>query len=332
MRADSPAICSSNGMNASDNPTVTAMVGAGTMGRGIAHAMAAHGIVCRISDASPAAAHAARDAIIATARAYVPDGLLDSATADRIEANVVASESLEAAVTEATLVFEAVPEDPDVKHPILARIETALGPDGIIATNTSAIPIRQLAARLDHPERFLGVHWFNPAQWVPGVEVIRGPSTADAVVDTVMSTLRAAGKRPAEAGDAAGFVANRIQFAMFAEAASVVADGVATAEQVDEIVRGTFGFRLPFFGPFAIGDLAGLDVYAGVYRSLREAFGGRFDTPPLVLEMVEQGRLGHKSGRGMLDWAAGDSADLTAQRDRAFAALAALVKRSDDQA
>ena len=141
----------------------------------------------------------------------------------------------------------------------------------MIATNTSAIPIRELAPALRSPERFVGTHWFNPPQWIPCVEVIAGPSTSPEVIAKTASLLTRLGKKPVVVGDAGGFVANRLQFAMYKEAVSIVADGVATPEQVDEVVRNSFGFRLPIFGPFMIADMAGL---GRLRRRVRGARGG----------------------------------------------------------
>ena len=173
----------------------------------------------------------------------------------------------------ADLVVEAVLERPDVKLAVYEEIERAAGDDTVIATNTSSIPIAELAAGLRRPNRFLGVHWFVPPLLVPCVEVIRTPSTDERVVEIVVEALTRLGKTPVVVGDGPGFVANRIQFAMFREAARIVEDGIAGPEQVDEVVRSSFGFRLPFFGPFTIADMAGLDVYADIYETLERGLG-----------------------------------------------------------
>jgi 3-hydroxybutyryl-CoA dehydrogenase len=259
----------------------------------------------------------------------VQAGLLEAGRAQLIEDNVTAAASIAAAVADADIVIEAVTEDPDVKAGVFSAVERAARADAVIATNTSAIPIRELASTLDRPDRFLGLHWFNPPQWVPGVEVIAGPQTRAEVVERCHQLVRRMGKRPVSVGDSAGFVANRIQFAMFKEAVQVVADGVATAEQVDEIVRTSFGFRLPFYGPFAIADMAGLDVYAGAYAALERELGPRFAAPPALRELVDSGNLGTKSGGGFLG-VTGDAVErMAAQRDSRYAGLAALIDELD---
>ena len=164
-----------------------------------------------------------------------------------------------------------------MKLAVYAAIEAAADDDAVIATNTSSIPIAQLAAGLQRPGRFLGVHWFVPPLLVPCVEVIPTRTTDDRVVDEVVGALTRLGKTAvSSSGDGPGFVANRIQFAMFREAARIVEDGVATPEQVDEVVRSSFGFRLPFFGPFTIADMAGLDVYADIFDTLERGLGRDF--------------------------------------------------------
>ena len=174
------------------------------------------------------------------------------------------------------------------------------------------------------PERFLGVHWMNPAPFIPGVELIPGPDTDPAVLDLAEELIRGLGKTPARVADTPGFVANRLQFALYKEAVQIVADGVATPEQIDAVVSNTFGFRLALFGPFAIGDMAGLDVYASSFRTLEKAYGERFTAPAALVATVEDGNLGLKSGRGFLDIDAAHQAALLAYRDNAYARLSQL--------
>jgi 3-hydroxybutyryl-CoA dehydrogenase len=296
------------------------------MGAGFAQVLALHGVQVAVADARPELAAAARERLVAQARAFEDRGLLGAGSAERIARAVTAAASVGAAAQDAGLVLEAVTEDPAVKRAVYAEAAEAAPRDAVIATNTSAIPIRELAAGVPGPERFLGTHWFNPPQWVPCVEVIPGPTTDAEVVGRVVALLRRLGKRPVTVGDAAGFVANRIQFAMFREAAACVADGVASPEQVDEVVRSSFGYRLPFFGPFTIADMAGLDVYAGAYGALERDLGSRFSVPPQVRELVAAGRLGTKAGGGFLDLSPEQAAALVEQRDAAYVALAALIE------
>jgi 3-hydroxybutyryl-CoA dehydrogenase len=308
-------------------PARVAVVGAGTMGSGFAEIFGGAGIPSVLADARPEAAEAGRAGACERARSAEERGMWAQGTAERVEANVSAAATLAEAVQAADLVLEAVTEDPGVKAAVYAEIEGAANRDAVIATNTSAIPIKQLASTLASPERFLGVHWFNPPQWVPSVELIPAPATAPDVVERVTAALVALGKRPTVVGDAAGFVGNRIQFAMFKEAVAIVEDGVATPEAVDEVVRNSFGFRLPFFGPFMIADMAGLDVYEGAYRALEEQFGPRFAAPRPITDMVAAGRVGTKVGAGYLDHDPDRVPEIIERRDASYAALSELLKR-----
>jgi 3-hydroxybutyryl-CoA dehydrogenase len=285
-------------------PTRVAIVGAGTMGVGIARVFGSHGIPAVLVDVTPERAEAA-------------------AASAALE-HVTAAASLEEAAGTADLVVEAVVERPDVKLEVYAAIEAATADGAVIATNTSSIPIAELSNGFQRPERFLGMHWFVPPLLVPCVEVIPGPSTDDAVVEQVVEVLTRLGKAPVVVGDGPGFVANRIQFAMFREAARIVEDGVATPEQVDEVVRSSFGFRLPFFGPFTVADMAGLDVYADIYETLERALGASFSAPEILREHVERGEFGVKTGRGFRGLTQAEADELIARRDRAYAGLGRL--------
>lgn len=313
-------------MPSPDRPLRAAVVGAGTMGAGLAQVLALGGVPCALADVSAARAAAGRERAIDQAVRHAEAGLLGDDAPDRVAAGVRACASMEAAAEGAHLVLEAVAEDREVKHDVLARVEAVTPGDAVLASNTSAIPIAALAEPLERPERFLGAHWFNPPQWVPCVELIPAPHTSPAVVEGMADLLRSLGKRPVTVGDAAGFVANRIQFAMFREAAAVVAEGIATAAEVDDVVRVSFGFRLPFFGPFAIADMAGLDVYAGAFDALEAAHGPHLAAPPTLRALVAAGRLGTKAGGGFLAGDAGDVAAAELRRDRAYAAMARLIE------
>lgn len=303
-----------------------AVIGAGTMGGGFVQLLALAGAQVRVADVTPQAAARAVAQASAQARDFEVAGLMAPGAADQIALAARPADSVADAVAGASVVFEAVAERPEVKHGVLSAVEEAAGDDCLIATNTSAIPIGELAAPLRRPERFLGAHWFNPPQWVPCVEVIPHAGTAPEAVERITALLEALGKEPTVVGDAAGFVANRIQFAMFREAASVVADGVATPEQVDRVVRSSFGFRLPFYGPFEIADMAGLDVYAGAYAALERGLGERMSAPPALLEQVDAGRLGVKSGGGFRDLDPETVEWMLAERDALYVALGRLLE------
>jgi 3-hydroxybutyryl-CoA dehydrogenase len=311
-------------VTASAWPARVAVVGAGTMGVGIAQAFATHAVTTVLVDASPELSDAARESAVALLARLEAAGNVAPGSTETGERHLTAAVSIAGAVADADLVVEAVFERPDAKERAYREIEAGARDDAVIATNTSSIPITQLAAAMRLPQRFLGVHWFVPALLVPCVEVIPTASTDAAVVDRVLGALTALGKIAVVVGDAPGFVANRIQFAMFREAARIVEEGVATPEQVDEIVRSSFGFRLPFFGPFAIADMAGLDVYADIFETLERSLGEGFSAPAALRERVARGEYGVKAGRGFLELSEEQARELIDRRDSAYVALARL--------
>jgi 3-hydroxybutyryl-CoA dehydrogenase len=220
------------------------------------------------------------------------------------------------AASGADLVLEAVAEDLEVKLAVLAAIEAAAPQHAVIATNTSSLDVRRLREGLRRRERFLGMHWFNPPEWTPGVEVVPVEETGTEAVERVTGLLRGIGKRPAVVRPGVGFVANRLQMALFSEAVRCVEDGIAEPAEVDEVVRSCFGFRLPFFGPFQIATMAGLDIYRAVLQQHRDGLGERFLGP----EALDEGFYAYE-----------DPDAVAAERDRRYAALAELLERFPPQ-
>ena len=311
-------------MSSKGHISTIAVVGSGYMGGGIAMVFALGGYAVALADADAETAEQARARVNGEAQALESQGLLADGSARLVRENLTAAASVELAVQGADYVTEAVPEELRLKLDILGQIAAAARPDAIIATNTSAMPIGKLAPAVTHPDRFLGVHWMNPAPFIPGVELIPGPATASPIVDIVEDLIRGVGKVPARVADTPGFVANRLQFALYKEAVRIVEEGTATPEQIDTVVSNTFGFRLALFGPFAIGDMAGLDVYESSYRTLEQAYGDRFSVPASLAATVAAGRLGLKSGRGFLDFDSAERESLLAYRATAYARLSQL--------
>lgn len=302
-----------------------AIVGAGYMGGGIASVLAAAGLEVVIADADAEAARRNHERMLAEWGEFERDGLVDAGTTDQVTEHLARAETVEEAVHAADLVEEAVPEDPDLKAQVLQRIESAARPDAVLATNTSTIPIGRLAESLHDPTRFLGVHFSNPAPFIPGVEVIAHAETDESVISLVEAMVARTGKLTARVNDRAGFVLNRLQFVLLKEAIALVEEGVATAEAVDIIVRTTFGYRLGFFGPFAIADMAGLDVYRGAFATLEEHYGERLRSPEMLNALVDAGRYGVKQGGGFVT-EAGDQKALITYRNTAYARLAQLLR------
>lgn len=310
-------------------PSRVAIVGAGTMGIGISHVFAASGIPTVLVDATPELSAAARERSVELLTRLEAAGNIDRGTVAKAARHLSVASSIAEAVLGADLVVEAVFERPDVKAAAYGEIEATALDNAVIATNTSSIPITELAEGLRRPERFLGVHWFVPPLLVPCVEVIPTSSTDERVVEAVVGVLTRLGKSAVVVGDGPGFVANRIQFAMFREAARIVEEGIASAEQVDEVVRSSFGFRLPFFGPFTIADMAGLDVYADIFDTLERGLGTGMSAPDVLQAHVARGEFGVKTGRGFLDLTQAQADELIDRRNRAYVALAELRREID---
>jgi 3-hydroxybutyryl-CoA dehydrogenase len=306
-------------------PSSVAVIGAGTMGLGVAECFAAAGIRVVLTDATPDLTRQAKDRLARRARGHAEAGLLAEEAAGRAKA-VKTADDVAGAVSEADLVFEAVPEDIGLKEEILGSCSEAAPEEAIIVSNTSSLPISDLSGFVGQPGRFCGMHWFNPPEWTPGVEVIPAAATEEEIVERLVGFLRSIGKRPAVVGDGPGFVANRIQNALFLEAVRCVEEGLASPQEVDEVVRSCFGFRLPFFGPFQIADMAGLDVYESVLGVLKDGLGDRFEAPESLRDLVESGRTGTKSGAGFLKYTDEERERLLLERDRRYAALNELLK------
>ncbi|MBT1583469.1 3-hydroxyacyl-CoA dehydrogenase family protein [Curtobacterium flaccumfaciens] len=302
-----------------------AVVGSGYMGGGIAQVLALAGHTVRIADVSAEIAASNRARLIAETEQFVADGLFPADAVARVEAHLSAAASIEEAVATADFIEEAVPEKLEIKHATLRRISEAARPDAVIGSNTSTILIESLAEAVVGPERFLGVHFSNPAPFIPGVELIPHPTTNEHAIEVGETVVAATGKQSARVKDSTGFVLNRLQYALFEEATKIADEGIASPDDIDTIVRTTFGFRLPFFGPFAIADMAGLDVYAFCFESLQTRWPERFATPPSLQQHVDAGELGTKSGAGYLEVPADRTPELVAYRNKAYVAMQKLL-------
>ncbi|MFD6447576.1 3-hydroxyacyl-CoA dehydrogenase family protein [Promicromonospora sp. NPDC060204] len=304
-----------------------AVVGAGYMGGGIAQSFALAGLPVVIADVSAEATQTAYARLLAEAREFEDVGLYDAGATETIRANLTAAASIEEAVADADFVEEAVFESVEVKHDVLGRISGAARPDAIIGSNTSTIPARVLVEAVTNPERFLTVHFSNPAPFIPGVELVLSERTDPEVVPVVRELLARADRQGALVADVPGFVLNRLQYVLLKEAMSIAEEGIASPEDIDTVVRTTFGFRLGFFGPFAIADQAGLDVYAGGFRTFEENFGERLATPDLIKDAVAGDRKGVKNGRGLTrDYTPEQVKALVAYRNKAYGEMGRLLR------
>jgi 3-hydroxybutyryl-CoA dehydrogenase len=269
-------------------PTVL-VAGAGQMGAGIAQSFAASGRRVLLYDAAPGATERALESMRRSLEKLAAKGGADP---DEVLARVEVVGDL----APADLLVEAVVEDEAVKVDLFRRADAVLPPEALLASNTSSIPIRTLAAATGRPAQVIGMHFFNPVPVMALVEVVRGPETSDATADAVLALAEELGKTPALANDVPGFVSNRILMPLINEAAWALHDGVADAEAIDTIAK--LGFKHPL-GPLALADLIGLDTCVAIMEVIRSGLGeDRFTPCPLLLEHVAAGRFGRKSGAG----------------------------------
>jgi 3-hydroxybutyryl-CoA dehydrogenase len=303
-----------------------AVIGTGYMGGGIAQSLAVNGVDVVIADRDPELTASAQRRLLAETETLVEQGLFPVGAVELLQAHLRTADSISEAVADVDFIEEVVFEDVGVKHAVLAEISRAARPEAIIGSNTSTIPVHVLETAVTHPERFLIVHWSNPAPFIPGVEIVSGQHTDSALVPVVLELLARAQHFGAEVADTPGFVLNRLQYALLKEATAIVEEGIATPRGVDTIVSTTFGFRLPFFGPFAIADMAGLDVYGMSFQTFSEAFGERFAPPRVLTEQVDAGRYGFKTGAGFTgEHTAEEMQRVVAYRSEAYSRLSQLL-------
>ena len=272
-----------------------AIVGAGLMGHGIAQVFALAGHDITITDTFKPALDAAKDRVLANLK----DLGEDQAALDRI--TPVAD--LADAVRDADYVVEAVLEDLDLKQSLFAEIEKHVRPDTILASNTSVIPITAIMQGLNKRERALGTHFWNPPFLVPLVEVIETEWTSPDVVAWTMALHRDAGKTPAHVKkDVPGFIGNRLQHALWREAIALVESGICDAQTVDAVVKASFGRRLAVLGPLENADLVGTDLTLAIHKTVLPAIDSRPAASPYLEKLVNDGKLGFKSGEGFRAW------------------------------
>jgi 3-hydroxybutyryl-CoA dehydrogenase len=276
------------------------VVGAGTMGNGIAQVAAAAGFETVLVDIAPAALDKGLAAIGKSLDRLVAKGKLDAEGAAAVRARIASGTALDA-LAGCDLVVEAVVERLEVKAKVLAELDSLLPPHALLATNTSSISITKLAARTGRPDRVIGMHFMNPVPVMQLVEIIRGLQTSQATYDAIEAATRRLGKTPVEVHDAPGFVSNRVLMPMINEAIYCLHEGVGKAAAIDEVMK--LGMNHPM-GPLALADLIGLDVCLDILRVLHEGLGeDKYRPCPLLVKMVDAGYLGRKSGRGFHDYA-----------------------------
>jgi 3-hydroxybutyryl-CoA dehydrogenase len=276
-----------------------AVLGAGTMGHGIAQVAAMAGDDVVLRDVDEAALARALAGIRASLGKAVEKGKATQASAEATLARIAVTTDAARAVRGADLVVEAVPEKLALKRAVFAEAARDAGAASVLASNTSSLGIADIAAGLPVPDRVVGMHFFNPVPVMRLVEVVRAPRTSDAAVARVVDAARRWGQEPIVVRDSPGFATSRLGVALGLEAIRMLEEGVASAEDIDRAM--TLGYNHPM-GPLRLTDLVGLDVRLAIAEHLRAQLGPRFEPPSLLRQLVAEGKLGQKRGQGFYKW------------------------------
>jgi len=276
-----------------------AVIGAGTMGHGIAQVLAMCGVETRLFDVDEAAVERGLAKIRGNLDKGVERGKVSAEARDAANAQLSGSTDMGAAAADVQAVVEAVPERMELKQSIFKSLGNLLGADVLLASNTSSLSLTEIADAAAHSERVVGMHFFNPVHIMKLVEVVRTERSSDAAVQTAMDLARRMGKEPIDVKDAPGFASSRLGIAIGLEAMRMVSEGVASAEDIDKAMVLGYGFPM---GPLKLTDLVGLDVRLSIAEYLTQELGERFVPPQILRDKVEQGELGKKSGQGFYSW------------------------------
>ena len=278
---------------------VVTVLGAGTMGHGIAHAAAAAGLDTRLFDVSQPIVERGAAAIRDIVAKGVALGRISAAQADGTLERIVASTDLAAVLTGADFVIEAAPERIDLKIALFAEIERFAPPRAIVTSNTSALSITEMASTLSDPSRVAGMHFFNPVHKMRLVEIVRAVATSDATIEAVREMAVRMGKETVVVRESPGFITTRINASLGNEAFYMLMEGVASAEDIDKALK--LGLNHPM-GPFELVDLVGLDTRLSILEYLHRSLGEKYRPCPLLIDYVKAGRLGRKVGRGVYEY------------------------------
>ncbi len=286
------------------------------MGHGIAQVFASAGYEVALYDVDTATLNAAKDRIAGNFRPFIDLGLAVPEDIDRCLERITLCRTIADLGQGAHVIIEAILEDLGLKLATYAEIEVHAGPQTLLTSNTSAISITRISEALKEKGRFMGTHFWNPPHVLPCVEVIKGRHTEDGPFEMVYALMEKVGKVPVRVlKDVPGFLGNRLQHAMWREAISLCENGIASAEDIDKVVKYGFGARMPFIGPLETADLAGLKLTHDIHHYLFPYLENAQEASPLIVKLVSEGATGVKAGKGFYDWAPDRVQHLIQKRD-----------------
>ena len=307
-----------------------AVIGGGLMGHGIAQVLAKQSSLVWLYDVSSEKLKLSLKRIEDSLQLLERYNLIDSTSSREVLGRISPTTNLEEALHNVSFVVEAAPENLSLKQALFAKIEHFTSADTIIATNSSGLRVKDVSSKLRLLERVVGSHFFLPAQVVPLVEVSRGPKTSDKTMNETVALWKACGKEPIRVEhDLPGYIANRLQAALVREATSLLGRGVATAEDIDRAVRTGFGIRYLVSGPLEQRDLGGLDLHVDLSTSLWPDLNISPGPHPFVVNMVDKGKLGLKSGEGFIDWKGQSPEEVLKSRTEDLIKIMGKIKQSD---
>jgi 3-hydroxybutyryl-CoA dehydrogenase len=276
-----------------------AVLGAGTMGHGIAHAAAASGYETRLFDVNESALARAREQISGVFRKAVELGKSQAAEADAGLARLATTSDVAEAVQDCDLIIEAAPERMDLKLRLMADVDRLAPPDAVVATNTSALSITEMAGSIANPARVAGMHFFNPVHKMKLIEIVRALESSADALETIEAVARRMGKETVVVRESPGFITSRVNASIGNEAFYMLMEGVASARDIDKALK--LGLNHPM-GPFELVDLVGLDTRLSILEYLHRSLGEKYRPCPLIAQYVKAGRLGKKVGRGVYEY------------------------------
>jgi 3-hydroxybutyryl-CoA dehydrogenase len=305
------------------------VIGSGLMGHGIAQVFASKGYPVYLLDIKQEFLDKGIKNVRANLSLMAKEGLKFDSDIDTIISRIKTTTSMEQATSNVHLVIEAASENLELKQKIFQDLDRLCSADTILATNTSVISISEIAAKAQKRDRIVGTHFWNPPYLIPLVEVVKGNESSDEAVDATYNFLKQAGKHPVKVmKDVPGFIANRLQHALWREAMAIVQNGIADPASVDEVIKAGFGIRLPVLGPMENADMVGLDLIVAIHDYVLKYIDVTQGASPVLKEKVKRGELGFKTGQGFFKWS---EEDINKSREKLLKYLIDWTRREQEK-